>query len=66
MFLSMISIDSWMIIYYIAEENIFVADNLYRYAISMFPPTDGLKWIDPKEFDLNKYNILEQFRKMCS
>ena len=48
-----------MIIYYIAEENIFVADNLYRYAISMFPPTDGLKWIDPKEFDLNKYTILE-------
>ena len=48
-----------MIIYYIAEENIFVADNLYRYAISMCPPTDGLKWIDPKEFDLNKYNILE-------
>ena len=30
------------------------ANNLYGYAISKFIPT-GLKWIDPKEFDLNKY-----------
>ena len=24
-------------------------------AMSKFPPTSGFKWIDPKEFDLNKY-----------
>ena len=29
--------------------------NLYGYAMSKFLPTSGLKWIDPKEFDLNKY-----------
>ena len=23
--------------------------------MSKFPPTSGVKWIDPKEFDLNKY-----------
>ena len=23
--------------------------------MSKFPPTSGFKWIDPKEFDLNKY-----------
>ena len=31
------------------------ANNLYGYAMSKFLPTSGLKWIDPKEFDLNKY-----------
>ena len=28
---------------------------LYGYAISKFLLTSGFKWIDPKEFDLNKY-----------
>ena len=30
------------------------ANNLYHYAKSKFLSTGGLKWIDPKEFDLNK------------
>ena len=30
-------------------------DNLYGYAMSKFLPTLELKWIDPKDFDLNKY-----------
>ena len=30
-------------------------DNLYGYTMSKFLPTSGFKWIDPKEFDLNKY-----------
>ena len=25
------------------------------YAMSKFPPIGGFKWVDPKEFDLNKY-----------
>ena len=24
-------------------------------AVSKFPPTNGIKWIDPEKFDLNKY-----------
>ena len=31
------------------------ANNLYGYAMSKFLPIIGFKWIDPKEFDLNKY-----------
>ena len=30
-------------------------NNLYGYAMSKFLPASGLKWIDAKEFDLNKY-----------
>ena len=30
------------------------ASNVYDYVMSKFLPTSGLKWIDPKEFDLNK------------
>ena len=31
------------------------ANNLYGYAMPKFLPTSGFKWIDPKEFELNKY-----------
>ena len=31
------------------------ANNLYGYSMSKFLPTCGFKWIDAKEFDLNKY-----------
>ena len=30
-------------------------NNLYGYATSKFLPTGGFKWIDPKEFNLNRY-----------
>ena len=30
------------------------ANHWYGYALSKFLPTSGFKWIDPKEFDLNK------------
>ena len=31
------------------------ANNFYGYAESKPLPTDRFKWIDPKEYDLNKY-----------
>ena len=31
------------------------ANNLYGYVTSKFLPTSGFKWINPKEFDLNKF-----------
>ena len=31
------------------------SNNLYSYAMSKFLSTSWFKWIDPKEFDLNKY-----------
>ena len=30
-------------------------NNLYGYGMPKIHLTSGLKWIDPKEFDLNKY-----------
>ena len=36
--------------YFFLDEN-----SLYGNAMSKFLPTSGFKWIDPKEFDLNKY-----------
>ena len=30
-------------------------NNLYGYAERKFLPTSGFKWIDPKEFEMNKY-----------
>ena len=45
--------------YYPKQESKYIiyldANTLYRYAMSKFPPTSRFKWIDPKEFDLNKY-----------
>ena len=32
------------------------ANNLYGYAMPKFLRTSGFKYIDPKEFDLNKYS----------
>ena len=37
---------------YIIYSNV---NNLYGYAMSKFLPTSGFKWIDLKEFDLNKH-----------
>ena len=32
------------------------ANNLHGYAMSRFLQTNKFKWIDPKDFDLDKYN----------
>ena len=37
------------------SNHIIYTSNLYGYAKSKFLPTSAVKWIDPKEFDLNKY-----------
>ena len=38
------------------SEHIYLdANNLYGYAMSKFISTSVFKWIDPKEFNLNKY-----------
>ena len=34
----------------------FDVNDLNDYAMSKFLPKSGFKWIDPKDFDLNKYN----------
>ena len=41
----------------------FDANDLYGYAMSKFLPTNGLIWIDRKEFDLNKYSSISS--KVC-
>ena len=39
------------------KHNIYLdANNLYGYAMYTFLSITGFKWIDPKEFDLNKYS----------
>ena len=35
--------------------NYLDANDLYGYPVSKFLPTNKFKWIDPKEFDFNKY-----------
>ena len=39
------------------SKNIIYLDgnNFCGYAMPKFLPTSGFKWIDPKEYDLNKY-----------
>ena len=39
-----------------SKQNVYLyANHLYGYAMSKFLPTSGFKWMDPEEFDLNKY-----------
>ena len=39
-----------------SRHNIYLdANSLYGYAMSKFLPTNEFKWIDLKEFELNKY-----------
>ena len=44
--------------YYAKQESNHIislnANNFYSYAMSKFLPTNGFKWISPKEFDANK------------
>ena len=40
-----------------SKHNIYLdVNNLFGYAVSKFLPKSGFKWIDSKEFDLNKYS----------
>ena len=39
----------------IQSKNQNLLNNSYGYVKSKFLPTSVFKWIDPKEFDLNKY-----------
>ena len=43
-------------------------NNLYGHAMPKFLSTSEFKWIDPKEFDLNKYtsNTIHFFKKIIS
>ena len=38
---------------------------LFGYAMSKFLPASDFKWVDPKEFDLNKYTT-NSSKRMCS
>ena len=43
------------------SKHIFLyADNLYGYAMQRFLTTGGFKWIDIKEFNLNKTKIVQK------
>ena len=37
------------------NQNILYTQTRILYAMSKFLSTSGFKWVDPKEFDLNKY-----------
>ena len=37
------------------SKHIIYLDANYLYGCAKFLPTNGFKWIDPKEFDQNKY-----------
>ena len=41
------------------------ANNLYGYARSRFLPTNVFKWIQPKEFDSNKYSSDNSKNYVC-
>ena len=60
------------------SKHIMILDtnNLYGYVMSKFLPTGGFQWIDPKEFDSNKYSShswkgcileveVEYFKELC-
>ena len=44
---------------------IHLDSNFYGYAMSKFLPASGFKWINPKEFDLNKCTS-NSYKRMCS